>query len=71
MDYLGAFLEKESHADEAEQLGIRGRLEQAREHLEWVRGEAYLLSLQGTLGADPLRPAGAGSEAGAAARKAA
>lgn len=54
---LTAFLEKQSHADEADELGIAERLEQAGKKLEWVSSEDYLASLQGTIGADPLAPA--------------
>ena len=38
-------------------MDIQGRLEMARDRLERVSGTAYLESLHGTLGADPLRPA--------------
>jgi len=54
--YLEAFLQKDSHADVAEQMGIAERLEEARQKLEKVRSEEYLQSLVGTIGADPIAP---------------
>lgn len=51
---LEEFLESPAHADEAERLGIAGRLTLAKGRLERVRNDAYLADLQGTLGADPL-----------------
>jgi hypothetical protein len=56
VESLQAFLDMESHTDEAERLGIRMRLDAARRKLVEVQGEAYLKSLIGTIGADPLRP---------------
>ena len=53
---LEAFLELESHVDVAARLDITGRLERAREKLQWVESPDYLASLQGTIGADPLAP---------------
>ncbi len=53
---LERFLSLESHADEAEELGIRQRLARARRQVEWVSSPQYLESLRGTVGADPLRP---------------
>ncbi|MDX1697214.1 MAG: hypothetical protein R3308_02965, partial [Thiohalobacterales bacterium] len=57
VDSLQAFLDNEVYADEAERLGIAGRLANARRRLEDVRSPEYLAGLVGTLGADPLRPA--------------
>ncbi|HEB97109.1 MAG TPA: hypothetical protein ENI96_11840 [Sedimenticola thiotaurini] len=54
---LQQFLNLPSHADEAERLAIAERLQQAQRELERVQGDAYLESLVGTIGADPLRPA--------------
>ncbi|RTZ61478.1 MAG: hypothetical protein DSZ33_00955 [Gammaproteobacteria bacterium] len=54
--YLGEFLEKESHADVADKLHIKERLEAARKKLEAVSSDAYLQSLVGTIGADPVAP---------------
>jgi hypothetical protein len=56
VESLQGFLEMESHTDEAERLGIARRLDAARRKLSEVRGESYLRSLIGTIGADPLRP---------------
>lgn len=55
--YLEAFRARPSHEDVARRMDIAGRLEQARARLAWVESEAYLASLSGTIGADPLRPA--------------
>ncbi len=52
--YLEKFLEKESHEDLADRLGIADRLQKAKEKLEFISSEEYLSSLQGTIGADPL-----------------
>jgi len=53
-EYLQRFLKKASYADEAERLGIDGRLSHARKTFERVNSPAYLQSLQGTLGAEPI-----------------
>ncbi len=52
--YLDAFAIRASHHDVAEKLDIQSRLEKARAKLEWVSGSAYLQSLSGTIGADPM-----------------
>ena len=54
---LEGFLGLESHEDVARRLDIAGRLERAKNKLELVRSAAYLESLRGTIGADPLAPA--------------
>ena len=54
---LQQFLDDVDYADEAERLGIDQRLAKARSKLEQVQSEAYLQSLSGSLGADPLGPA--------------
>ena len=51
--YLEAFLENPTRADDAQTLKIRDRLQEALRRLQQVDSEAYLESLQGTLGADP------------------
>ncbi len=51
---LTEFLAMPSHRDEAARLRIGERLEQARLELERVRSRAYVLELQGTIGADPI-----------------
>ncbi len=55
---LSNFLEDVTYADEAERLGIGERLQVAVRKLEEVSQPEYLDSLVGTLGADPLAPAG-------------
>lgn len=54
VEYLNAFLRKPSHADVADQLGINDRLTRARKKLEEVESPAYLKTLAGTLGAEPV-----------------
>ena len=54
VDYLDKFLKRASHADEAERLGIPGRLTSARKMLERVESPAYLETLRGTIGAEPI-----------------
>ena len=66
---LQRFLELAEYGDVAERIGIAGRLDQARAKLEEVQSPAYLESLVGTIGADPLRPARATEQAGVSARK--
>ncbi len=56
IDYLDKFLKLPSHSDEAERLGIAGRLSQARATLEQVNSPAYLEFLRGTIGAEPIEP---------------
>jgi phosphoenolpyruvate carboxykinase (diphosphate) len=56
IDYLDKFLKLPSYEDEAERLGIAGRLAQARTTLDQVNSPAYLESLRGTLGAEPIEP---------------
>ena len=51
--YLKAFLNKATHQDEAERLGIHGRLTYAEQELERVKSPAYLEHLHGTIGAEP------------------
>jgi hypothetical protein len=54
--YLRDFLERPGYADVVDNLGIRERLAQTEQRLAAVQAPAYLESLVGTLGADPLRP---------------
>ncbi len=51
---LTEFLARAGHRDEAERLGIAGRLERARAELERVTSPDYRGSLVGTIGADPI-----------------
>ena len=62
VDTLQNFLDDADYADEAERLGIPGRLEFALRQLEAVKHPDYLTGLVGTLGADPLKPVRAGAE---------
>jgi phosphoenolpyruvate carboxykinase (diphosphate) len=51
---LSEFLARAGHQEEAERLGIPGRLEHARAELERVSAPEYRRSLVGTIGADPI-----------------
>jgi hypothetical protein len=51
---LTGFLSRAGHRDEAERLGIAGRLAHARAELERVSSASYPDSLVGTIGADPV-----------------
>ena len=53
VDSLQQFLEDSDYSDEAERLGISGRLEAALQKLAHLRQPEYLATLVGTLGADP------------------
>ena len=55
--YLDTFAHRASHQDLAEKLNINERLANAKNKLAKVKSEEYLLSLSGTIGADPLGPA--------------
>lgn len=54
--YLDKFLKRKSHADEAERLGIAARLDQAIKTLQAVESDAYVDSLRGTIGTQPIGP---------------
>ncbi|HLH12863.1 MAG TPA: hypothetical protein VKV77_13430 [Methylovirgula sp.] len=55
---LTGFMARVGHREEAERLGIAGRLEHAFAELERVSAPEYLTGLVGTIGADPIhRPA--------------
>ena len=56
VDYLDKFLKRSSHAEEAERLGIPDRLVSARKTLQQVESPAYVESLRGTIGAEPVEP---------------
>jgi len=58
--YLESYVNRASHQDIVARLDIRQRLEQAQAKLAWVTSREYLHSLQGTIGADPMRPARTG-----------
>lgn len=55
---LKQFSKLESHADVAEKLDIEARLKMAEGMLEKVQSPDYVEWLAGTIGADPLAPAG-------------
>ena len=52
--HLERFLKKASHAAEAAQLGIGGRLQRARETLAATESIEHLQRLRGSLGAEPI-----------------
>jgi hypothetical protein len=54
--YLEAYAGRATHQDLVARFDIRGRLARAKDKLRQVSDRAYLDSLSGTLGADPLRP---------------
>jgi phosphoenolpyruvate carboxykinase (diphosphate) len=54
VEYLDKFLKRASHAGEAQRLGIANKLTRARKNLEQVESPAYLETLRGTLGAEPI-----------------
>jgi phosphoenolpyruvate carboxykinase (diphosphate) len=54
---LTEFLARTGHKDEAQRLGIGGRLERARAELDRVSAPDYRTSLMGTIGADPIHRA--------------
>ncbi len=54
VEYLDKFLKHTNYAEEAERLGIRTRLERARNTLNEVEAGDYLQKLTGTLGAEPM-----------------
>jgi len=54
--YLTGFTNRASHQDMVSRLDIPARLENATAKLDWLKSKDYLQSLQGTIGADPMRP---------------
>jgi hypothetical protein len=54
VEYLGRFLKKTSHADEAARLGLAERLFRARRTLDEIDSPAYAENLRGSLGAEPI-----------------
>jgi hypothetical protein len=52
--YLENFLKKKNYADEAERLGIRGKLDTAWETYHKTKSPDYLTGLNGTIGLQPL-----------------
>ncbi|MCL4114459.1 UNVERIFIED_CONTAM: hypothetical protein GTU68_038068 [Idotea baltica] len=58
VSYLQSFLQKKNFQEAALRLGIRNRLKDAEAQLAHVSGSSYLKSLNGSFGADVLRPIG-------------
>ena len=54
VSYLEAFLTRPGYDIEAKRLNVKARLEEAKAELTRVGSDAYLQSLVGTLGADPI-----------------
>ena len=52
--YLEQFLKRKTHADEAERLGIRARLEHALSMLQEIESPSYRQRLQATIGTQPI-----------------
>jgi len=52
--YLEAFASRASHQDVVEKLDIKCKLDVAKSKLKNVSDKAYLHSLRGTIGADPI-----------------
>ncbi len=62
LDYMRAFLGKETHREEAERLGLVKRLSRVEEELDFARSSDYLAALNGTLGLDCSLAQGSSSE---------
>ncbi|MDP7575308.1 MAG: hypothetical protein QF723_09385, partial [Phycisphaerales bacterium] len=62
LDYMRAFLGKETHREEAERLGLVKRLSRVEEELDFARSSDYLAALNGTLGLDCSLAHGSSSE---------
>lgn len=71
IDNLEQFLALPGYQDEAVRLQIPERLQSARLKLQKVRQAAYLDTLTGTIGADPLRPYRVSDRADSVSRRAA
>jgi hypothetical protein len=54
IEYLEAFLKRPGYEVEAERLKISDRLDEAKKQLEFVKKDAYVEKLVGTLGSDPI-----------------
>jgi hypothetical protein len=62
---LTTFLDQPGHTEEAEKLDISQRLKNAKLKLKTIQSAAYLHSLIGTIGADPLKPAATAAQSAA------
>jgi len=56
IDYLSKFIEKENFKEASAILEIPAKLKEAKKNLVRVKSLAHLKFLEGTLGADPLKP---------------
>ncbi len=54
IEALNAFSKDVNHTDIAQAMGIHGKLRKAQNKLKVIRNPAYVDSLKGTIGADPL-----------------
>jgi phosphoenolpyruvate carboxykinase (diphosphate) len=54
IEYLEAFLSRPGYDVEAQRLNIQAKFEEAKKELAYVQTDAYIQSLVGTLGADPI-----------------
>jgi hypothetical protein len=54
VEYLEKFVKRTSHSEESVRLMLPHRLVRARKTLEEVESPAYLMTLHGTLGAEPI-----------------
>ena len=52
LDYMRAFLDKQTHREEAERLGLAKRLAGVEDELSYAKSSDYLAALSGTLGLD-------------------
>ncbi len=56
IEYLEKFTQMKNFREASQRMDIASKLEEARKTLERVESEEYIEYLQGTFGADPLRP---------------
>ena len=52
LDYMRAFLDKQTHREEAKRLGLAKRLAGVEDELSYAKSSDYLAALSGTLGLD-------------------
>lgn len=52
-DYLEAYMEKRTHTEISQRMGLADRLKQASARLQFFQSDDYLTELDGTLGTDP------------------
>ena len=56
ISYMESVLTKDNYKEAIERLGLKEKLQEAKQNLEAAKSSQYLDKLFGTLGADPLRP---------------